>query len=99
MFSLIPEKQAPVRNRRASEHFCPWLTKELKELSVIRDRLRKQAVRFKSESMMEAYRQTRNKVNTLNIKLMREFLQTKLPPKMVILKVHGKLSIWFLIRS
>ena len=23
------EKHAPIRNRRVSEHFCPWLTKEL----------------------------------------------------------------------
>ena len=54
MLSLILEKHAPVRNRRVSGHFCPWLTKELKQLSVARDRLKKQAVRSKSSILMEA---------------------------------------------
>ena len=78
MFSLILEKHAPVRNRRVSENFCPWLTKELKQLSVTRDRLKKQAVRFKSDILMEAYRQTRNKVNMLNMELRGEFFTTKI---------------------
>ena len=78
MFSLILEKHAPVRNRRVSENFCPWLTKELKPLSVTRDRLKKQAVRFKSDILMEAYRQTRYKVNKLNIELKREFFINKI---------------------
>ena len=78
MFSLILEKHAPVRNRRVSENFCPLLTKKLKELSVIRDRLKKQAVRFKSDILMEAYRQTRNKVNALNIILKREFFTNQI---------------------
>ena len=78
MFSLILEKHAPVRNRRFSENFCPWLTKELKRLSVTRDRLKKQAVSFKSDILMEAYRQTRNRVNKLNIELKREFFTKKI---------------------
>ena len=73
MFSLMLEKHAPVRNRHVSENFCPWLTKELKQLSVTRDRVKKQAVRFRSDILMEAYRQTRNKVNKLNIGLKIEF--------------------------
>ena len=41
MFSLILEKHAPVRNRRVSEKFSPWLTKDLNQLSATRDRLKK----------------------------------------------------------
>ena len=52
MFSLILEKHAPVRNRRVSEKISPWLTKDLKQLSATRDRLKRQAVRFKSKILM-----------------------------------------------
>ena len=41
MFSLILEKHAPVRNRRVSVKFSHWLTKDLKQLSATRDRLKK----------------------------------------------------------
>ena len=41
MFSLILERHVPVRNRRVSEKFSPWLTKDLKLLSATRDRLKK----------------------------------------------------------
>ena len=78
MFSLILDKHAPVRNRRVSEKFSPWLTKGLKQLSATRDRLKKQAVRSKSKILMEAYRQTRNKVNKLNTDLKREFFTNKI---------------------
>ena len=53
MFSLIIEKHASVRNRRASGNFCPLLTMELEQLFVIRDRLKKQAVHFKSSILMK----------------------------------------------
>ena len=101
MFSLILEKHAPDRNRHVSENFCPWFTKELKQPPVVRNRFikKKQSVHFKSNILMEAYRKTRNKVNRLNVELERELLQAKLPRTMAILRVHGKLSIWLLIRS
>ena len=78
MFSLILEKHAPVRNRRVSEKFSPWLTNDFKQLSATRDRLKKLAVRSKSKILMEAYRQTRNKVNKLNTDLKREFFTNKI---------------------
>ena len=78
MFSLILDKHAPVRNRRVSNKFSPWLTKDLKQLSATRDRLKKQAVRSKSKILMDAYRQTRNKVNKLNTDLKREFFTNKI---------------------
>ena len=44
-FLLILEKHAPLRERRVSEKFSPWLKKDLKLMSVTRDKLKKQAVR------------------------------------------------------
>ena len=63
---------------RASEKFSPWLTKDLKQLSATRDTLKKQAVHSKSKMLMEAYRQTRNKVNKLSTDLKREFLTNEI---------------------
>ena len=78
MLSLILEKHASVRNRRVSEKFSRWLTKDWKQLFATKDRLKKQAVRSISKISMESYRQTRNKVNKLNIDLKREFFANKI---------------------
>ena len=77
-FSLILEKHAPIRNRRVSEKFCPWLTNDFKEMCKARDRLKKQAIRSKSESLMQSYRQLRNQVNKLNGELKREYFTHKI---------------------
>ena len=78
MFSIILEKHAPTRNRRVSEKFSPWLTKDFKLMCKSRDRLKKLAVRSKSEILMQAYRQMRNRVNKLNLNLKREFFTNKI---------------------
>ena len=65
-FLLILEKHAPLREKRVSEKFCPWLTKDLKLMSVARDKQKKQAVRSNSQILMQAHRQMRNKVSKLN---------------------------------
>ena len=76
--SLILEKHAPLRERRVSEKFCPWLTKDLKLMSAARDKLKKQAVRSNSEILMQAHRQMRNKVNKLNTESKREYFSNKI---------------------
>ena len=78
MFSIILEKHALTRNRRVSEKFSPWLTKDVKLMCKSRDRLMKLAVRSKSEILMQAYRQMRNRVNKLNLNLKREFFTNKI---------------------
>ena len=78
MFSLILEKHALVRNRRVLDNFSPLVAKELKQLSVTRDKSKKQAVHFKSNILLEAYRQTRNNVNKLITELKREFVTNKI---------------------
>ena len=77
-FLLILEKHAPLREKRVSEKFCPWPTKDLKLMSVARDKLKKQAVRSNSEMLMQAHRQMRNKVNKLNTESKRKYFSNKI---------------------
>ena len=77
-FLLILEKHAPLREKRVSEKFCPWLTKDLKLMSVARDKLKKQAVRSNSEMLMQAHRQMRNKFNKLNIESKCKYFSNKI---------------------
>ena len=99
MFSLILEKHAPLRFRRASEKFCPWLTKDFKCLSATRDRLKLAAVRSKSKIFMDAYKQTRNRVNRLNTDLKRDYFTNMIALPKVILKTLRKPLTWFSIRN
>ena len=97
-FSLILEKHAPLRERRVSDKFCPWLTKDLKLMSAARDKLKKQAVRSNSEIMMQVHRQMRNKVNKLNTESKRVYFSNKIGSHSAIvetLKTHGRPLILF----
>eukprot|EP00794_Sanderia_malayensis_P015140 gene15140-16696_t len=78
MFSMILEKHAPMRNRRVSEKFSPWLTKGFKLLCKSRDRLKKRAISSKSHLLMQAYRNLRNRANKMNEHLKREFFTKKI---------------------
>ena len=78
MFSLILEKHVPTCNRRVSEKFCPWVTKDFKLMCKVRDKLKKQAIRSKSELLMQSYKHIRNKVNKLNGDLKRDYFTQKI---------------------
>ena len=78
IFFVVLEKHAPTRNRRVSEKLSPWLTKEFKLMCRSRDRLKKLALSHKSDILMQAYRQRRNRVNKRNLNLMREFFTKKI---------------------
>ena len=77
-FSLMLEKHASLREKRVSEKFCPWLTKDLKLMSVDRDKLKKQAARSNSEILMQAHRQMSKKVNKLNTEFKRKYFSNKI---------------------
>ena len=64
-FSLILEKHAPIRERHVSENFCPWLTKDLKLMSVARDKLKKQVVRSNSEILCKPIGKCATKLTNL----------------------------------
>ena len=61
--SSIIEKHAPLRERRVTERFSPWITPDVKQLSRTRDKMKVAAVKAKSELLLSAYRQMRCKAN------------------------------------
>ena len=74
----IIEKHAPLRQRRVTERFSPWITPDLKQLFRTRDKMRVAAVKAKSELLMSAYRQMRCKANNLNSKMKRNYFSNKI---------------------
>ena len=50
LFSLIIDKYAPIKTLRASERYCLWVNEDLKRLIRSRDKLKKAAVKSKSDS-------------------------------------------------
>ena len=78
LFSAIIEKHAPMTEMRVSETYCPWIDKDLKKLMQTRDKLKKAAVKRKSQILMDSYKQVRNKVNVRNIKLKRQYYTAKI---------------------
>ena len=56
----------------------PWLSSDLKALFRIRDRIKSAAVKTKSETLMNAYRQVRNNANNMNSRLKREQFTNRL---------------------
>ena len=78
LFALIIEKHAPLREMRVSEKYCPWINKDLKSLMRNRDRLKIAALKSKSTVLMDSYRQARNKVNSVNIKLKKQCFSAKI---------------------
>ena len=91
VFSLVLEKRAPLRDRRVSERFCPWITKDFKLMCASRDKLRKQAITSKSEVLFDPYKQMGNKVNKFNIDLKRDYFTNRIASHEGTLKVLGKL--------
>ena len=73
IFSAIIEKDAPIRQIRISDKNSPWVNNQLKSLMKSRDKLKKDAVKHKSQTMMGCYKKVRNRVNSLNVLLKREY--------------------------
>ena len=65
IFELLLNVHAPIRKRRVSPDFAPWLTPDLRKLTETRNRLKKIAV--KSSEMWSAYTKQR-KGDTKEIK-------------------------------
>ena len=59
VFSEVIEKHAPLRQICVSEKYCPWINSDLKSLIRTRDRLKRSAVKHKSQHLMNSYRQYR----------------------------------------
>ena len=52
--------------------------KDLRQMFIVRDRLKKQAIRSKSSMLMEAYKQLRNRINRQNIELKKNHFTDKI---------------------
>ena len=78
LFSFVTEKHAPSKTIRVSERYSPSIGKDLESLMSTRDRLKTAALKSKSRILMDAYRQARNRVNSLNIQLKRQYVSAKI---------------------
>ena len=78
LFSLIIDKHAPIKALRVSEKYCPWVNDDLKQLIRSRDKLKKAAVKSKSQLLMSSYRHIRNKINKQNFELKRQYFSERL---------------------
>ncbi len=78
LFSSIIDKHAPLTEIRVSEKYCPWINKDLKDLMHTRDKLKKAASKRKSQCLMDSYRQVRNKVNSLNNQLKKQYFTDRI---------------------
>ena len=88
--SAIIEKHAPLRQIRVSERYCQWVNANLKGLIRTRDRLKKAAVRCSSQILMASYQQVRNRFNSLNLKLKRQYFSEKIIMQQGNMKVSWK---------
>ena len=84
MLSFIIETHAPIMQKRVSERYSPWLSSSLRNLLRSRDKLKVAAVKSKSEILMAAYRQARNKANGMNAILKRHISQAKYKKRKVM---------------
>ena len=78
IFSAIIEKHAPLKQIRVSERYCQWVNANLKGLLRTRDRLKKAAVKCNSQILIASYKQVRNRVNSLNRTLKRQYFSEKI---------------------
>ena len=78
LFSLIIDKHAPITEMRVSEKYCPWIDKDLRALMQTRDKLKKAASKRESQFLMDSYGQVRNKVNTINTQLKKQYYTDKI---------------------
>ena len=71
-------KTTPIRKIRVLDKNFPWGNCELKSLMKSRDKLKKAAVKHKSDAMMRCYKKVRNKVNRINVLLKRQYFTNRI---------------------
>ena len=77
LFSSVIEKHAPVQTMRVSDKYCPCVNADRRALIKSRDKLKLAASKNKSTLLMSSYRNLRNKINSLNTKLKRQYFATR----------------------
>ena len=71
-------KHAPLIERRVSDKSTPWLNHEIKKMFRTRDKLKTAALKSRSNILMKAYKQVRNRTNAMNSKLKKEYFTDKI---------------------
>ena len=78
VFSKVIEKHAPLHQIHVSEIYCLWINSDLKNLIRTRDRLKRSAVKHKSQHLMNSYKQYKNRVNALVKALKTQYFSDKI---------------------
>ena len=78
LFSVIIEKHVTIMQMRVSKKYYPWINQDLKALMRNRDRMKMVALKRKSSILMESYGRLKNKVNTMNIELKKQYFLNKI---------------------
>ena len=78
LLSFFIDKNTPLNEIRVSERYCPWISTDVKRLMRARDRLKTAVLKRNSKILMDAYKQARNRVNSLNIQLKRRYSSAKI---------------------
>ena len=78
VLSAIIQKHAPMVNKRVSDKYSPWMSSDLKRVFKARDKIKIAAVNNKSEFLMSAYRQLRNKATKMNKDAKRAYFMNKI---------------------
>ena len=86
IFSEVKEKHPPIRETRVSDRNPLWLNRELRLLMKLRDKLKEDAVMYKS-SLMDNYRKVRNRVNSRNVLLKQQYFTNKICENKGIMRV------------
>ena len=99
MFALILEKHAPTLRGCVSDRYTPWLNADEIKRAEARDELKTQAVKSNSKFLMKLYYEIRNRLDSLNIQINREYFSDRIPQFQGDLKKLGKPSTKLLTKS
>ena len=75
MFLSVVDKHAPLKRKRIRNKNSPWLTSEIKQQLVHRDRLRNLAIRTNAEGDWNNYKDTKNIYNNKTKKTKIDYYQ------------------------
>ena len=68
----------PLKRRRVSDKYAPWLNADYFKLAKTRDKLKTRAVKSNSKWLMGSYKQIRNRLNNLNSQFKCEYFSEKI---------------------
>ena len=64
LFTDVLDKHAPIQKKKTKSKKVPWITSEIKELIISRDKLKRKAIITKLKIDWDNYKQARNETNS-----------------------------------